>query len=226
MAIPLLGQGIKDSTKVGPPDGQFKINTGNLFSAILFGDTPLGERWSQLRPEAETLFPQLKMKAVSDLHITIIYIGKEWKAENLEVLREAMRIQITETSVLNPEITLFGRNRQVVVAELHGIPEKLQAQILGVKEKLNKAGFKKPEAYDTAFRAHVTLAESRDYQPNEEQARELQAFKEWIIRRLELSTLKLILDPAMTVRLMLAGATRPTPVPEYITVESFLRNYR
>ena len=55
------------------------VNNGYLFSAILFNETPLGKRWAKMKPEAEKLFPNLKLKSAEDLHVTVIYIGKDWQ---------------------------------------------------------------------------------------------------------------------------------------------------
>lgn len=225
-ALSSMGQGVADSSKKEKTPSQKEVQQGNLFSAILFANTPLGHRWGALGPEAEKLFPALKLKHLSDLHVTIVYIGKEWKPENLDLLRKAMAVHLTDTIHLTPEITSFGRNNQVVVAELKGVPEAFQAQLIAVKAKLNADGLKKPDFYDTAFRAHVTLAESRENPPTEQQKRELAAFREWIEPRLDLPTLHLLLTPSTPIQLMLAGATRQAPLPEYITVEDFLKNTR
>jgi len=71
----------------------------------------------------------------------------------------------------------------------------------------------------------VTIAEAKTNPPTEEEARELAAFRDWIGRRLDLSTLDPVLGPQTPVRLMLAESTRPEPIPEYIEVESFLERY-
>jgi len=201
------------------------VNPGNLFSAVMFGDTVLGRRWAALRPEAEKLFPHLKMKAVPDLHVTLIYIGPSWTVEGLPRLRQAMSVAFPETIHLTPAISTFGRANQVVVVELKGLPEAFQAQIASVKAKLNEEGLKKPESGDAFFRPHVTIAEAKTNPPTEEQARELAAFREWIGLRLDLSTLDPVLGSHTPVRLMLAESTRPSPIPEYIDVESFLERY-
>jgi 2'-5' RNA ligase len=197
-------------------------NKGNLFSAILFADTPLGQRWAKLRPEAEKLFPGLKMKAVADLHVTIIYIGEDWTIENLPALRKAMTVTIPGTVHLSPEVAILGRNQHVVVVDMKGLPEALQTQIVTVKAELNKVGLKKPEAYDASFRPHVTLAEAKANPPTEQEALELKAFQAWITPRLDLPTLSVVLEPSMPIPLLLAEATRPDPLPEYIPVEKFL----
>ncbi len=67
---------------------------------------------------------------------------------------------------------------------------------------------------------------ARDRPPTEEQALQLNAFQAWIAGRLDLSTLNIVLEPAMPIQLLLAEASRPAPTPEYITVESFLENNR
>jgi len=199
-------------------------NKGSLFSAILFGRTELGERWAKLRSEAESLFPQLKLKSFADLHMTLIYIGKEWDVEKLAVLRQALSLPIRDAIRFTPEITVFGKNNQVVVVELKGMPEELKGRIIELKQKFNEAGLKSPEASDNSYRAHVTLAETKNSPPTEEQVRDLAAFRERITSRLDLPTLNVVLDPTMPIQWLLAGATRPTPIPEYITVESFLAN--
>ncbi len=202
------------------------VNHGFLFSAILFRDTPLGERWAQLRPEAVTLFPNLKLKSVHDLHVTIIYIGKEWNDKNFDSLRAYMEVRISDTSYLIPAISAFGKKNHVAAVELKGISANLMNTILAAKDKLNKAGLKKPEAYDRSFRAHVTLAETKDDLPDREQSSELMLFQEWISSRLDLHSMNLRIEPGMSIELMLAGATRPSPVPEYISVEDFLTNQK
>ena len=225
-SLSLMGQGIADSSKKDQISSEKQVQKGNLFSAISFANTPLSQRWASLRQEAERLFPALKMKSVSDLHVTIIYIGKDWNIDNLDLLQKAMAVHLTDTIHLTPEIASLGRNNQVIAVELKGVPEAFQAQIVAVKAKLNADGLKKPDFYDASFRAHVTLAESKENPPTEQQKRELKAFHEWIEPHLDLPSLHLLLDPSMPIRLMLAGATRPTPLPEYITVESFLENSR
>ncbi len=218
LAFSLMGQ-------EAAPAGE-QLNRGNLFSAVLFGNTALGRRWAALRPEAEKLFPALKMKAVSDLHVTFVYIGKGWRNEDLPRLRQAMANAITAAFPLTPGIANIGRNSQVVVVDLQGAPEAFLARVAALKAELNTAGLKRPEAYDSSFRPHVTLGEAKDNPPTEQQARELKAFQEWIAGRLDLPTLGLALEPSMPVQLLLAEATRPEPLPEYITVESFLENSR
>lgn len=199
---------------------------GNLFSAILVGDTPLGQRWAALRAEAEKLFPALKMKAVEDLHVTVIYIGADWAVGDLPRLRRAMADAIGEPVRLTPGIAIIGRDRQVAVVDLKGLPQSMHDRIVRLKAELNQAGLKKPESYDASFRPHVTLAEARDKPPTAEQAQQLNAFQAWIAGRLDLSTLDIVLEPAMTIQLLLAEASRPAPIPEYITVDRFLENNR
>lgn len=195
---------------------------GQLFSAYLFDRTPLGERWAGLRPEAEALFPALKLKAVPDLHVTVVYIGEDWDAEKLSRLRQAVTLPVSEPVSLAPAIAYFGRSDRVIAVELKGLPEELSRRVAGIKTSLSAAGMKKPEAYDGSFRPHVTLAEARSIPPTPEEARQLEAFRLWVSQRLELPTLKVALDPAMSIRWLLAAAPRPTPVPEYIAVEDFL----
>jgi len=164
------------------------------------------------------------MKAVEDLHVTMIYIGKDWAVEDLPQLRRAMAVVIREPVRLSPDIAIIGRNRHVVVVDLIGLPQALLDQVFAVKAELNRVGLKKPETYDAAFRPHVTLAEAKDSPPTAEQALELNSFQAWIAGRLDLPTLNLALEPEMPIRLLLAEASRPAPIPEYITVERFLEN--
>jgi carboxyl-terminal processing protease len=196
---------------------------GNLFSAFLFGDTELGRRWAVLRPEAERTFPALKLKAVADLHVTFVYIGADWRDQDLPRLRQAMRGAAPAAVMpLRAELTRFGRNGRVVAVELTGAPETFLARVAALKSELNAAGLKKPEAYDSDYRPHVTLAEARESPPSEDQARQLEAFRAWAAGRLDPSTLGLSLGPSLPLRLLLADADRPALLPEYIPVESFL----
>jgi 2'-5' RNA ligase len=196
---------------------------GNLFAAFLFGETELGRRWAVLRPVAETLFPALKMKAVSDLHVTFVYIGAGWRNEDLSRLRQFMKEAAPAMVMpLRAGLTRFGRNGRVVAVELTGAPEAFLARVAALKAELNAAGLKKPEAYDSAYRPHVTLAEARESPPTEEQARQLEAFREWAAGRLDPATLELSLGPALPLRLLLVDADRPSLIPEYVPVEVLL----
>lgn len=219
--------GVRTPEAVDPVQaaGAPEVKTGNLFSAVLFGETTLGRRWETLRPEAEKLFPSLKLKAVPDMHVTVIYIGSGWTADGWPELRRAMTVAFPETYNLTAEIAAFGRNNRVIVVEFKGLPESFQAHIREVKSRLNTAGLKKPETGDAVFRPHVTLAEAAANPPAEQQVRELAAFKEWISARLDLPTLNPVLGPETPVRFMLAGSTRPAPIPEYIEVEAFIKTY-
>jgi 2'-5' RNA ligase len=214
-----------DAVRPAQATGAPEVKTGNLFSAVMFGETPLGRRWEKLRPEAEKLFPSLKLKAVPDMHVTVIYIGPGWTAEGWPELRRAMAVAFPETYHLTAEIAVFGRANRVVVVEFKGLPESFQAHIRQVKSRLNTSGLKKPETGDAVFRPHVTLAEAVENPPAERQVRELAAFKEWISSRLDLPTLNPVLGPETPVRFMLAGSTRPAPIPEYIEVEAFMKTY-
>jgi len=216
-SLPALAQDRGGAAAVNSPSGR-----GLLFSAFLFDRTLLGERWAVLRSEAEALFPRLKLKAVADLHVTVVYIGKDWDAGKLALLRQAVSIPLRDAIPLVPEIAYFGRNNRVVAVELKGLPEELCARIIGLKQELSQAGLKNPEAYDGSFRPHVTIAEARNSPPTEQEVRDLEGFREWVVPRLDLPTMKLALDPAMPVQWLLAAAPRPAPVPDYITVESFL----
>ena len=195
-----------------------KLNKGTLFTAIKFTDTELGKRWAKLLPEAEKLFLNITLTSEKDLHMTVVFIGGNWQIENLEALRKAIPAHFTETVHLNPEIGYIGQNNQVVCVLLKGIPDQVETQFILLKAKLNKAGLKGPDRYDGSFDAHVTFAQSRNVE-------QLKAFKEWITSQLDLSTMHLVLDPSMPIQFLLAGATRPTPGPAYITVDSFLANY-
>lgn len=193
---------------------------GLLFSAFLFDRTPLAERWAVLRPEAERLFPALKLKAIADLHVTVVYIGGEWDAEKLAGLRQAVTLPLREAVALVPEVAFFGRGNRVVAIELQGFPDEFRERVIGIKKSLSQAGVKRPEPYDDTFRPHVTLAEAPDSPPTGEQARQLDAFRLWINERLDLTTLQVTLDPGMPIRWLLADAPRSAPFPEYVPVET------
>jgi 2'-5' RNA ligase len=194
---------------------------GLLFSAFLFERTPLAERWAAIRPEAEALFPAIKLKAVVDLHMTVVYIGADWDADKAAFLRREVTLPRTQAVSLTPRVAFFGRNDRVVAIELKGFPGDLERRVIELKKKLSAAGVKPPEAYDGSFRPHVTIAEARNSPPGPEEALQLDAFRRWVTPRLDPATLSIVLEAEMPIRWLLAAAPHPDPLREYMPLEAF-----
>ncbi len=197
---------------------------GFLFSAISFSDSPLGMLWAGLRPQAQIRFPNLKMKRVEDLHITIVFIGSEWKEEDLTRIRAHALVNPQGNTTVDSELVTLGRNDQVLALELHGAPQAWVDLVVEAKGQLNKLELKKPDAFDTSFRAHITLAESRHARPTPEEITELKAFKSWLRDPLHnaLEEQPLRIGVHTPVRLMLAGVMHSEDGPDYITLEASL----
>jgi 2'-5' RNA ligase len=218
-----------DSTKAaaGPRESTLpakSVKKGNLFSAVSFGDSAFGVEWSRLRAEAQELYPGLELTKVADLHVTVVYIGGNWKAEDLDRIRAHALVVPAAPVHFTPEVVRLGRNNQVVAVELHGASTAWADSVVAAKSVLNGLGLKKPETYDTNFRAHITLAQAANYPPTSADSANLAGFLSWMGSKVAKNPRKfaVTIRPTTRVRLLLAGATRPEDAPEYITVEEFL----
>jgi 2'-5' RNA ligase len=203
------------------------VRKGSLFSAVCFGDSAFGAEWSRLRADAQTRFPDLKLTNVEDLHITVVYIGRDWKPEDLDRIRAHALVVPVVPVHFTPEVVPLGHNNQVVVVELHGTPTVWADSVVAAKDVLNRLGLKRPEAYDTNFRTHITLAEARHSPPTPADSTALAGFRSWMAAKVGADPRKfeVTLGPATRVSLLLAGATRPAGAPEYIPVEEFLKQH-
>jgi 2'-5' RNA ligase len=216
-----------DSTRAGTATGataEPAIRRGNLFSAVTFGDSSFGRQWARLRPEAETRFPDLKMTDQEALHITVVYIGGNWKTEDLGRIRALALVAPTAPVRFTPEAVPLGHNHQVVAVELHPSSSVWADSVVVAKAACNRLGLKKPEGYDTNFLTHITLAQARHTPPTAADSTALAGFLEWIREKIAAEPQRFVVTvgPATRVQLLLAGATRPKDAPEYVTVESFL----
>jgi hypothetical protein len=88
---------------------------GSLFSTIACAPTPLGQEWANLRDEAAARFPGLRLTTVEDLHVTVVYVGPDWKVEDLGRIRALALVAPSEAVTFRPEVVRFGRNGHVVV---------------------------------------------------------------------------------------------------------------
>ncbi len=200
------------------------LKKGFLFSALAFDKTPIGIKWNQLRIEAVTKFPNLKIKKTPDLHITIIYIG-EWDVKNYNEYQRLALIAPSENQELHLEPVQMGRNKQVIALELHGISNDWSKQIVQSKETLNSSNLKKADVYDSNFRAHITLAESINKVPTEQEFKELDEFKTWISQKLSPSDLVVTIDSNNKPVLLLAGTSRSKTSPaDYVEAFEFLNS--
>jgi len=212
------------TTPAGVAPEEKVVKRGFLFSSISLGKSVLGVEWSRLRPEAEAKFPGLKLTRTEDLHITVVYIGGDWKDQDLGRIRAHARVVPASPGRMTPEVVRMGRNNQVVAVEELGAPQAWTDSVIAAKNTLNRLGLKKPDNYDTSFRTHVTLAEARHNPPSASDSTELAGFAAWITPRVAADPAKFSVEvgPKTRVELLLAGATRPEGSPEYITVEAFL----
>ncbi len=231
LAAPASAQG--DSTKTAAPAGAVAaaeqvVKKGNLFTAVVFADSAIGEEWSRLRPEAQTRFPDLKLTRVEDLHVTVVYVGADWKAEDLDRIRALARVVPAVPVPHTPEVVRLGRNNHVVAVELHGASTLWADSVVAAKEVMNRLGLKRPEGYDTNFRPHVTLAQARNNPPSAADSTALAAFRAWMTDQVAKDPARyaVTVGPKTVVRLLLAGATRPADAPEYVPVEEFLERQR
>jgi len=133
-------------------------------------------------------------------------------------------VGLREPVSFRPEVVRFGRNNQVVVAELLGAPETWLASVVAAKDTLNRLGLKRPESHDAAFRPHVTLASVRRSPPDSADAATLEAFRSWMAQQVVSGQgpFGVTLGPDTPVRLWLAGTARPPGAPIYVDVAEFL----
>ncbi|HYN43561.1 MAG TPA: 2'-5' RNA ligase family protein [Thermoanaerobaculia bacterium] len=197
---------------------------GSLFSTIPCAPTPLGREWASLREEAAARFPGLRLTTVEDLHITVVYVGPGWKVEDLGRIRTLALVAPREAVTFRPEVVRFGRNGHVVVVELLDVPESWAAALSAAKAEMNRLGLKKPEAYDAAYRPHVTLASARNNPPGPAEEAALEGFRSWIAGKAAAAPARFTVTvaPDTPIRLWLAGTARPPGAPEYVDLADVL----
>ena len=216
-----LGLAASCSVRPAPAVGSPAVERhpgGSLFSTIPCAATPLGAEWSKLLSEAGSRFPGLRLTRVEDLHITVVYIGAGWKLEDLETIRALALVGPRETASLRPEVVRMGRSGHVVAVEMHGAPEGWETALVASKGELNRLRLKKPEAYDAAFRPHVTLASARHSPPDDTDLTALDAFRSWLAEKIadDEDRFGVTVGPQTAVRLWLAGTVRPPGAPAYV----------
>jgi hypothetical protein len=198
---------------------------GNLFSAVSLADSSLGREWSRLRPEALARFPELRLSETPDLHLTVVYIGGNWKEEDLDRIRSLALIAPATPERLAPEVVRLGAQDQVVAVELHAASPAWGEAVVAAKHTLNRLGLKQPESYDSNFRSHLTLAEAKHFPPSPAEADELAAFSSWLSARVAQDPAKftVTVGPRTPVRLLLSNLPRAQGAPAYVPLEDFLR---
>jgi len=198
---------------------------GSLFSTIPCAGTPLGLAWARLLPEVSARFPGLKLTEVADLHVTVVYVGPGWRAEELARIRALALVAPAEAVAIHPELVRFGANGHVVVAELRGAPASWLAAVTAAKAEMNRLGLKKPDRYDAEFRPHVTLASARHRPPEASEAAALDALRAWVAAQAEPKPDAWVvsLGPESPVRLWLANLARPAGEPEYVDLDLVTR---
>jgi 2'-5' RNA ligase len=199
---------------------------GNLFSAVTFADSAFGAEWARLRVEAQSRFPHLRLTTREDLHITVVYIGGDWTPEVLDEIRAHALVVPAIPVRFTPEVIRLGHNNQVVAVGLHGTSTAWADSVIVAKAALNRLGLKNPEAYDSNFLTHITLAQARHSPPTQADSTGLAGFLAWMGSKLAQNPQKfsVTIGPTTRVRLLLAGTTRPDGAPEYVTVDDFLQH--
>ena len=194
---------------------------GSLFSTIPCGISPIAREWGKLRAEAAARYPHLRLTMVEDLHVTVVYVGPGWKAEDLDRIRALALVAPREAATFRPEVVRLGRNAQAVAVELHGAPESWSAAVGAAKAEMNRLGLRKPDAYDGTVRPHVTLASARNNPPDAAEAAALDELRVWIaeVAAAEPERWTLAIGPRTPLRLWLAGTVRPVGAPEFVDVE-------
>ena len=224
LLIAVLGACATRPAPVAPGPSAQTLSEGSLFSTIPCAGTPLGREWSRLRAEAESRFPGLRLTRVEDLHITVVYIGGDWKRDDLEAIRTHALPGPRETVSFRPEAVRMGRNGHVVAVEMHGAPEAWGTLVIAAKAELNRLGLKRPDRYDTEFRPHVTLASARKSPPDETEAAALDDLRTWVAQKVaeDASRFTVTVSPETPIRLWRAGTTRPPGSPEYVDLADAL----
>lgn len=215
------------ATALTGPAAQAAENAGrgNLFSAIVCAETPLGIAWARLRPLAQKRFPHLKLTQVADLHVTVVYVGPGWQPDSLDRLRPLALTGPSEPTVFQPEIVSLGAAQDVVAVELHAPTPAWGRAVESAKAELNRLGLKRPDRYDASFRPHLTLAQASHRPPDATETAELLAFRAWLQDEIARNPppFTVTLGPDTPVRLLLAGLPRADGEPEYVALEDFLR---
>ncbi len=175
--------------------------------------------------EINELLEEVIKRGASDLHITVVYIGGDWKPGDLERIRARALVVPTIPIYFTPEVVRMGRNNQVVVVELHSTSTVWADSVVAAKSALNQLGLKKPESYDSNFRPHITLAQARNNPPTQADSIGLARFMSWMSSKVAKNPQKfaVTVGPTTSVRLLLAGTARPDGAPEYVPVEDFLK---
>jgi 2'-5' RNA ligase len=201
------------------------LKRGPLFSAISFADSTFGAEWSRLRAKAQAKFPNLKLKKTEDLHITVVFIGKDWKMDELDRIRAHALVAPTSSMLLTPEVVRMGPRNDIVAVELHGVPQAWKGAVIDAKNKLNLLGLKKAEEFDMYFRPHISLAKAQHNPITEIEAAELSEFMSWLTLKIAEAQEKFIVTvgPQTRVELLLNGGGKDPESSEYITVENFLQ---
>ena len=164
--------------------GRTTARTGPSSRPSLCAETPLGKEWLTLRAEAESRFPGLRLSQVEDLHVTVVYIGGDWKAKDLEAIRAHALPGPREVVSFRPEVVRMGRDGHVVAVEMRGAPEtRVAIPVVAAKGDLNRLGLKKADRYDAEFRPHVTLASARQSPPDATEAASLDGLRSWLAQK-------------------------------------------
>lgn len=200
-----------------------RLRKGALFTAIRFAEAPLGRKWKGLYQAAQEQFPGLHIKNPEDLHITVVHIGKNWSFSNLNNILAIATPPVQSEYKFTSHLVTMGRHQQVVALELTGDATSWAKQIVNSKAELVRTGLKSPDKYDQEVRLHITLGsiEKNGDKITTSDREQLQQFQYWAQRKLDLDSLEIALDQTNQVEAMLAGASRPNPEIDYISLQDY-----
>ena len=187
-----------------PPEVVGDSGTGKvpLFSSLPLEASAFGQAWAKALPGLRKEFPTLRLEKPENLHITIAFMGvKDWdpkKAPDMEKLALDGPNLSSGPVAMKGSPDIFGPKKHVAVWHLAEAPKEWGARVVRDLAKMTELGLRKKDAYDDAYKPHVSLAFAAK---PEEQQTELARFEK---RLLELKLPPVVIDHAVKPALFVA----------------------
>jgi hypothetical protein len=197
------------------------IGKGNLFSALSV-EKSFRAKWEKIYPEAVKKFNLLEFNHPQDLHITVFYIGSDWKMNLIDKLKPLLQISPTAASVDSGVQLSEMSDGKIIALRIVDFPHSWKEAIEKTNRVLNEMGLKRPDRWDNDFEAHISLAEARKSIPSEGERSQLDAFRKWIDEQMHIKSLRISLSPSPANTLFLSNVSR-TSGTKYITLDDFIR---
>lgn len=134
-----------------------KEKKGRLFSGILLANTSFGKWWKKNYPQLQKEFPELNWTHPESLHITVVYIGKNWQNKACDDIMSSIIVPFKKIIVSSMKLSEFGPNGEILVMELMNLDKTWIESVQNRNLKLVSEGFKEKNKYDLNFRPHITL---------------------------------------------------------------------